>query len=248
MNRRNLIKGLMAAGPILGFRNVFAETAKNEVVKTCRLITQDIAGPYRTADIPFRSDITGGQTGTPLTLNFQVMDSFRCQPVAGAMVSIWHANAEGLYSGVNNLMLTADMQSESASIDTSGQNFLRGTQKTDADGRVSFKTIYPGWYYPRATHAHIMVFPPNYGEVATTQLYFSDDVCDQVYQAEHYAHRGPNPVRTDPSADSPTDGTDEGDLWLDLRHEGGAYVANHNLGVTYYGDMFGELPGFYEQS
>jgi protocatechuate 3,4-dioxygenase beta subunit len=145
-------------------------------------------------------------------------------------------------------MLRDGMQTAGEDIDTTGQTFLRGVQKTDAQGRVTFNTVYPGWYFPRATHAHITVSPPDFGEVATTQLYFPDDVCDHAYQGEHYAHRGPNPVRTDPTAPSPTDGTDEADLWLDLHRSGDGYVANHNLGVTFYGDMFGELPDRYRQS
>lgn len=244
MDRRTLIKGLAALVPLASVKQVFAETPAG----TCKLISQDIAGPYRTADVPVRSNIAEGQAGTPLTLNFLVMDSFGCQPIPGAKVSIWHCNADGLYSDVNNVMLGADGKSTGPAVDMRGQNFLRGTQVTDSEGMVSFKTIFPGWYYPRPTHAHIMVFPPDYGEVATTQLYFPDEVCDQAYQANSYTHRGPNPVRTDPSVPSPGDGSDEGDLWLKLQRNGDGYVASHNLGVTFYGKSFGELPDFYRQS
>jgi protocatechuate 3,4-dioxygenase beta subunit len=232
---------------MLGARRLIAETPTGDPAKTCRLISQDIAGPYRTADVPLRSDITDSQPGTPLTLDFQVIDSFGCRPVAGAMVSIWHANASGLYSGVRNVMLGPGMKPESEAVDMTDQNFLRGTQRTDSDGRVRFNTVFPGWYLPRATHLHLMVFPPDYGEVATTQLYFPDEVCDVAYQAEHYASRGPNPVRTTPGAESPTDGTDELDLWLDLQRTGEGFAASHRLGVTFYGGMFGELPEYYRQ-
>lgn len=247
MDRRSLIKGLAALAPMLSASRLFAETPTGDATKSCRLITQDIAGPYRTADVPLRSDIIDGQVGTPLTLNFQVVDSFGCQPLEGALVSIWHANAGGLYSGVQNVMLGVDMAPEGGAIDTTGQNFLRGTQRTDSDGRVTFSTIFPGWYRPRPTHAHIMVFPPDYGEVATTQLYFPDEVCDVAYQGEHYASRGPNPIRTDPKAYSPTDAADAADLWLDLHRTANGFEASHQLGVTFYGGMFGELPEFYRQ-
>jgi protocatechuate 3,4-dioxygenase beta subunit len=247
MDRRALIKGLAALAPLLGARRLMAETPAGDATKSCRLITQDLAGPYRTKDVPQRSDITGGQPGTPLTLNFQVVGSFSCQPLEGALVSIWHANASGLYSGVRNVMLGPDMTPEGGAIDTTADNFLRGIQRTDSQGRVTFKTIYPGWYRPRATHLHVMVSPPDYGEVATTQLYFPDEVCDVAYQGEHYAKRGPNPIRTDPKAYSPTDGTDAWDLWLDLRQTAEGFEASHQLGVTFYGGMFGELPDFYRQ-
>ena len=247
MDRRTLIKGLAALAPVLSARRLLAETPSGAAAKSCRLITQDIAGPFRTKDVPIRSDITDGQVGTPLTLRFQVVDSFSCQPLPGALVSIWHANASGLYSGVRNVMLGTDMNPEGGVVDTTDQNFLRGTQQTDSEGRVSFNTIFPGWYRPRPTHAHIMVFPPDFGEVATTQLYFPDEVCDLAYQGEHYLSRGPNPIRTDPGAFSPTDSSDAEDLWLDLRRTAAGFEASHQLGVTFYGGMFGELPEFYRQ-
>jgi len=250
MDRRTLLKGLAALAPVMGVRSVLADHHEkgNLPAKTCRLITQDIAGPYVVDETPMRSDVVEGQAGTPLTLNFQVFDTFSCNPLPGALVSIWHANAEGLYSGVENIILDASLKPVGGKIDTLGQTFLRGMQKTDANGRVSFKTIFPGWYYPRPTHTHVVVSPPDFGEVATTQLYYPAEVCDQAYEGKHYAQRGPNPDRTDSSKDSPGDSIDAEDLWLDLRRDGDGYVASHNLGVTFYGGMFGELPDFYRQS
>jgi protocatechuate 3,4-dioxygenase beta subunit len=31
-------------------------------------------------------------------------------------------------------------------------------QAADTSGRVTFRTIYPGWYMGRATHIHVQVF------------------------------------------------------------------------------------------
>ena len=42
-------------------------------------------------------------------------------------------------------------------LDTTGEQFLRGTQLTGNDGRVTFRTIYPGWYPGRTTHIHFTV-------------------------------------------------------------------------------------------
>ena len=250
MDRRTLLKGLAALAPAMSVRRVLAGDSNKDGLpaKTCRLITPDIAGPYVVDETPMRADVVEGQAGTPLTLNFLVMDTFTCSPLPGALVSIWHANAEGLYSGVENIILDASLQPVGGKVDTRGQTYLRGMQKTDDNGRVSFKTIFPGWYYPRPTHTHVVVSPPDFGEVATTQLYYPAGVCDQAYQGKHYVHRGPNPDRRDASVDSPGDSSDEGDLWLDLHREGNGYVASHNLGVTFYGGMFGELPDFYRQS
>ena len=45
-----------------------------------------------------RQDITEGQSGIPVTLNIYLLDS-ACNPVVGAFISIWQANATGYYSG-----------------------------------------------------------------------------------------------------------------------------------------------------
>ncbi len=67
-------------------------------------------------------------------------------------------------------------------------------------------------------------------------------------RAEPYVTRGPNPARTDPRVDFPTDSSDAEDLWLDLHRDGAGWLAAHNLGVTFYGQEFGDLPSFYRQS
>ena len=61
-------------------------------------------------------------------------------------VEVWHANAQGVYSGF-------DGQTEN----TTGQDFLRGEAYSDAEGQVQLKSIYPGWYPGRAVHVHFKV-------------------------------------------------------------------------------------------
>ena len=55
-------------------------------------------GPYYLDDILFRSDISEGQAGVPLTLHVYLKDT-SCNPIEDAFISIWHANATGVYSG-----------------------------------------------------------------------------------------------------------------------------------------------------
>ena len=40
---------------------------------------------------------------------------------------------------------------------TDDKRYLRGTWKTDRQGRVTFKTIFPGWYQGRCVHIHTKV-------------------------------------------------------------------------------------------
>lgn len=249
MQRRTLISGLMALLPAVGARRLLAnEHPGGSAARSCRLITQDVAGPYHVDEYLIRSDVRDGHAGVPLMLEFQVIDALKCAPLPGALVTIWHANGEGLYSGVKNLVLNARLEPDGGMVDTRGQSFCRGIQRTDAEGRARFTTIFPGWYYPRATHLHVKVAPPDFGEEATTQLYFGNSVCDEVYATTHYAGRGPNPTRTEPGEESGLFASRADDLWLDLRKTGEGYSAVHELGVAFYGGMFGELTDHYRQS
>jgi protocatechuate 3,4-dioxygenase beta subunit len=126
----------------------------------------------------YRQDITEGKPGTPLTLSLTVVSvAGGCPAVADATIEIWHCDAAGGYSEY-----------------TEAGTFLRGLQKTDANGRATFNTIYPGWYTGRATHIHLEVFV-NGASVKTTQMAFPEDVTAAVYAIGVYASRGQNPTR-----------------------------------------------------
>jgi hypothetical protein len=73
------------------------------------------------------------------------MDSDGCTPLVGAAVDIWSANAGGVYS-------------DESSENTVGETYLRGIQLTDSDGKVTFTTVYPGWYAGRTNHIHLRVY------------------------------------------------------------------------------------------
>ena len=185
--------------------------------------------------------------GVPLTLNFQVRDVLTCKPLPNAKVLIRHANNEGHYSGVINQVLNADGTAQGDELDYADETFCRGMQTSDEQGRVQFVTAFPGWYFPRATHIHLKVYLPGRGEEATTQLYLHNENCNEVYATEHYRHRGPNPTQRKPGDQSPVFSYDEGDLWLNIRKVRGGYAADHQLGVIFYGGMFGELPDYYRK-
>ncbi|PRY11969.1 dioxygenase-like protein [Pontibacter ummariensis] len=89
-------------------------------------------------------------TGTPIVLTGQVLTT-RCQPVSGALLDWWHADANGNY-------------------DNDGYK-LRGHQYTDKQGNFRLKTIVPGLYPGRTRHFHVKVKGPG-KPVLTTQLYF----------------------------------------------------------------------------
>ena len=150
----------------------------------CAVINSETEGPYpdRTGMINnpafYRQDITEGKPGTPLTLALTVVNvASSCAPVADATIEVWQCDAAGLYSEYN-VAGTA----------------LRGLQKTDANGKATFNTVYPGWYSGRATHIHLEVFV-NGASVKTTQMAFPEDVTAAVYAQGVYASRGQNSTR-----------------------------------------------------
>jgi protocatechuate 3,4-dioxygenase beta subunit len=127
------------------------------------------------ADIRTEPSDNSVKEGVPLALNLSIasVGNNSCTPIEGAQVDIWHCDAQGQYSGVSD-----------QGFDTSGQQFLRGYQLTDANGTVQFQTIFPGWYSGRAVHIHFTVrTQAAKGEdyQFTSQFFFDDTLTDQVH-------------------------------------------------------------------
>jgi protocatechuate 3,4-dioxygenase beta subunit len=139
----------------------------------CVLTPEMTEGPFYLDINKVRSDITEGRPGTALALSFKVVSATTCKPIPEAAVDIWHTDAAGSYSGVQGV----------AGI------FMRGTQRSDANGMVEFRTVYPGWYNGRTVHIHVMVHVGG-NAVHTGQVFFDDAVTDEVYKAAPYNKRG----------------------------------------------------------
>jgi protocatechuate 3,4-dioxygenase beta subunit len=150
---------------------------------SCVLAPEQTQGPYYLPGDKLRRNVTEGKPGVPLTLKLTVLDVSTCKPIKGAAVDIWHCDAGGVYSGTS-------VQG------TEERTFLRGIQKTDAKGVVTFKTIYPGWYRGRTVHIHVRVSLGG-NIVHTGQLYFPDALTDTVYKRSPYnARPGRDPRNT----------------------------------------------------
>src|SRR5437868_10476105 len=93
---------------------------------TCVLAPELTEGPYYIAGEKVRRNITDGHPGTPLTLKLAVVDASTCKPIKNAAVDIWHADAAGVYSGFGS--------------GAASRTFMRGIQKTDANGLARFRT------------------------------------------------------------------------------------------------------------
>jgi protocatechuate 3,4-dioxygenase beta subunit len=143
---------------------------------SCVLTPEAGEGPFYLDPKLIRSDITSGMPGAPLELAVQVVRSGDCATLAKARIDVWHADALGLYSGYAKQRGVGDVPPESAI----GKQYLRGTQFTDANGNVRFRTIFPSWYGGRTPHVHFKVFLGG-NEVVASQIFFPDEVNNEVF-------------------------------------------------------------------
>ncbi|GGC89619.1 cadherin-like beta sandwich domain-containing protein [Undibacterium terreum] len=171
----------------------------------CAIIPQETEGPYPLLAILsnsaiMRKDIRESKTGLPLTLNLTLTNVNQlCAPITNAAVYIWHCDKDGGYSGY----------SSQQNGNHQGETYLRGIQITDANGQVSFTTVYPGWYAGRVTHIHAQVYINDNLSVtatATTQFAFSETINTAVYNTALYTHGQNTSVPTNASDQVFSDG------------------------------------------
>ena len=197
---------------------------------------QQTEGPYFVDEKLDRSDIRSDpfdgsvQEGIPLTLVLHVydIDNGTCIPLKGAQVDIWHANALGVYSDVQQL-------------GTSGKKFLRGYQVTDGNGTVGFNTIYPGWYEGRAVHIHFKIRTfegTNETLEFTSQFFMNDTISDQVYSQSLYSQHGTRDTRNNQDGifnGASTDGVLQSrageHVILNLAKQDQGYIGTFNIGL-----------------
>jgi protocatechuate 3,4-dioxygenase beta subunit len=156
-----------------------------------------------------RSDITssfgsssGAASGVPFTIKLKITDTAKgAAAYAGAAVYVWHCDREGRYS----------MYSSGAT----DQNYLRGVQEADADGNVTFTSIYPAAYSGRWPHVHFEVYPSLAeatragNAVATSQLALPEAASKLVYATAGYEQSVRNMAQTPLSKDGVfSDGAD----------------------------------------
>lgn len=175
---------LFTAPFILGLAGVtglaLTDQKEQPLIGSCVARPQMTEGPFYVDTNLLRSDIREDSEGFPLrlTINVSHIQNDQCIPLENALVDIWHADANGDYSGVGSLR---------------GEKFLRGIQSTDSDGNATFTTVYPGWYRGRAPHIHFKVRSSDSSEnnyEFTSQLFFEDQLSREIYQKGAYAARG----------------------------------------------------------
>ena len=170
--RRRTLIGLSAvAVSAMGVTPLWAQTPQR-----CVLTPDAGEGPFYLDPKLLRSDISSGKPGAPLQLALQIVRSGDCATLSNARVDVWHADGLGLYSGYAKQGGVGGISTAAAV----GQQYLRGTQVTDKDGNVQFRTIFPSWYGGRTPHVHFKVFLGG-NEVVASQIFFPDDITREVF-------------------------------------------------------------------
>ena len=201
---------------------VAAASAAATVLPSCIVRPALTEGPYFVDEKLDRSDIrsdpgTGAvRPGALLTMNFLVsrVSGSACTALSGAVVDVWHCDALGVYSDVDNAR---------------GQKFLRGFQTTDASGSAKFTTVYPGWYQGRAVHIHFKIRPTSSSEF-TSQLFFDDALSTQVFAQTPYSQKGTQGI-TRNAADGIFQQSG-GKLTLNVTKSGDVYAATFDIGLA----------------
>src|SRR5262249_10341916 len=148
VNRREALALLGAAGAVVWARPWTAAAASlgksapgdsrtrpYPITNGCVVRPAQTEGPYFVDEELNRTDIRSDPSdgslrpGAQLQLQFNVtrLANSTCIPVAGALVDLWHCDALGVYSDVQD-----------PSFDTRGKKSLRGYQVTDDSGIARF--------------------------------------------------------------------------------------------------------------
>ncbi len=176
-------------------------------------------------DITTSIDGSATADGVPLVFELRLSDLANGgAPYEGAAVYAWHCTAAGEYS-----MYSSGLEDVT---------YLRGVQVADAEGKVSFSSVFPGCYSGRWPHIHFEVYPDvasitdSTAAIATSQLALPEDVCRTVYADPRYDGSVSNLSRTS-LADDMVFGDDGAALQLaTVTGDGGAgYVATLDVGV-----------------
>lgn len=180
---------------------------------SCSTIPEETAGPYPgdgsnnnglnalTLSGIVRSDIRSSLTtstvapGVPLTTTLTLVSTKNgCAPLVGYAVYLWHCDRAGLYSMYSNGI--------------TNENYLRGVQVTDANGQVTFTSIFPAAYSGRWPHIHFEIYASlakatsATNKIKTSQLALPKAACETVFATTGYSASVTNLAQTSLATDN----------------------------------------------
>lgn len=187
------------------------------VLEASGVVRRDIRSSFGTS--------TTKAEGVPLTVTLTLLDNANgCAPLAGAAVYAWHCDKDGKYS-----LYDSGLENE---------NYLRGIQESDANGQLTYSTVYPGAYKGRWPHIHFEVFESMSnttaaGQVlAVSQIALTEAACKDVYASSGYESSAQNFPNTTLTSDNVFG--DDGGIYQLATMSGsvaGGYTAALNVAV-----------------
>lgn len=180
MTNRNISRrGMLAAGAAVGIGASVAHAGNAD--DPHRLTPTQTEGPFyptkmqadRDADLTQVEGQDDAAIGKVVVIEGQITDE-NGEPIAGAVVDIWQANAAGRYAH--------ELEKNPAPLDPNFQGWA--IIAADEKGRYRFKTIEPGAYparesWMRPPHIHFKVSRRGFHEL-TTQMYFPNHPLNDV--------------------------------------------------------------------
>lgn len=132
------------------------------------------------AELSWRTVLTAaGEPGTPMVVSGRIFAADGRTPVSGVTLHVYHTDARGLYSERDGQGGPPDPR-------------IKGSMRTDADGRYEFRSIrpasYPGTANPQ--HIHAKVFGAGYSERPVLEYWFDDDPLITADLRARYANLG----------------------------------------------------------
>ncbi len=143
-----------------------------------------------------------------------------CASLAGCAIYLWHCDRDGNYSMYSS--------------GVTDQNYLRGVQETDANGQVTFTTIFPACYAGRMPHMHLEVYrslataTSSTSKIKTSQIAFPIVDCQTVYATNGYSQSVRNLAQISFATDNVfSDGTT-----LEMASVSGSVAAGYAASLT----------------
>jgi protocatechuate 3,4-dioxygenase beta subunit len=184
---------------------------------SCSVIPEETGGPYPgdgtnsnssgvvnvlTMSGVVRNDIrssfngaSGTAAGIPLTIKLKILNANNaCGNAGNFAVYLWHCDSAGRYSLYSS--------------GVTDQNYLRGVQQADANGDLSFTSIFPGCYDGRMPHVHFEVYPTlakaasASNRIKTSQFTFPMATLNEVYATSGYSGSAANLARISYATDN----------------------------------------------
>jgi protocatechuate 3,4-dioxygenase beta subunit len=156
------------------------------VLNQTGVVRQDIRSSF--------AGLSGTATGVLLSLELTIVSASSCTPLSDYAVYLWHCDSAGNYS----------LYSSSVT----NQNYLRGVQAADANGKVKFTSIYPGCYSGRWPHIHFEVYKSLAAatavsnKIATSQIAMPLAANNLVYATSGYTSSAANQARITLASDN----------------------------------------------